>query len=230
LRVTDAGRHLIAHRVDGYLASRIGFFLMNLHLTDRQIWLTRHGESAFNTLGLLGGDPDLTARGREYARALARHVDAAFPVSDALVVWTSSLQRALQTARIVGRPLRSWRSLDEIDAGVCDGMSYAQIRERTPDEFEARRADKLRYRYPRGESYQDVIQRLDPVVIELERVRRPVLIIAHNAVARALYAYLHGIAPERCPYLDIPLHTVIKLTPHAYGIREQREALDANSE
>ncbi len=42
--------------------------------------------------------------------------------------------------------------------------------------------DKFRYRYPRGESYEDVIQRLEPVIFELERERRTVLVIGHQAV------------------------------------------------
>ena len=63
--------------------------------------------------------------------------------------------------------------------------------------------------------YQDIILRLDPMIIELERTRKPVLVIAHNAVLRALYAYFQGVPRERCPYLAMPLHTVIELTPHA---------------
>jgi broad specificity phosphatase PhoE len=105
-------------------------------------------------------------------------------------------------------------------------MSYEQIQQQLPDEYEARRNDKFHYRYPRGESYQDVIQRLEPVIIELERARKPVLVIAHNAVVRALYAYFQGVAPERCPYLAIPLHTVVELRPHAYGCHETRVPLE----
>lgn len=227
VRVMNAGERIVTHAVAGYLGARIVFFLMNLHLSGRQIWITRHGESAYNEKGLLGGDPSLTERGRDYARALAMFINNTFPARDAISVWTSSLRRAVETGELLGRPLRSFRSLDEINAGVCDGMTYAQIKKVMPDEYAARSADKLRYRYPRGESYQDVIQRLDSVIIELERTRKPVLVIAHNAVARALYAYLHGIAPEQCPHLDIPLHTVIRLTPHAYGVREERVPLDA---
>ena len=44
-------------------------------------------------------------------------------------------------------------------AGAFDGWTYAQIEAAHPDEFAARRADKLRYRYPAGESYMDVVQR-----------------------------------------------------------------------
>ena len=36
--------------------------------------------------------------------------------------------------------------LDEIQAGVFDGWTYAQIERDRPEEFAARKADKLRYR------------------------------------------------------------------------------------
>ena len=44
-------------------------------------------------------------------------------------------------------------------AGAFDGWTYAQIEAAHPEEFAARRRDKLRYRYPAGESYMDVVQR-----------------------------------------------------------------------
>ena len=230
LRVDGAGRGVTVSNVDGYLAARLVFFLMNLHLTERPIWLTRHGESVYNVAGVLGGDPDLTADGHRYARSLAEFLDRRDPGRQDVVIWTSSLQRALQTAAPLGRRSWAWRALDEIDGGICDSMSHAQIQERLPDEYAARRRNKFTYRYPRGESYQDVIQRLDPMIIELERTRKPVLVIAHNAVLRALYAYFQGIPRERCPYLAIPLHSVIELTPHAYGCHETRVALEPRLE
>jgi broad specificity phosphatase PhoE/predicted kinase len=226
LRVTGAGRGVTVSNVDGYLAARLVFFLMNLHLAARPIWLTRHGESVYNVAGVLGGDPDLTPDGHRYAQALAEFLDRRDPDRHDVVIWTSSLRRALQTAAPLGRTSWAWRALDEIDGGICDSMSHAQIQEQLPEEYEARRRNKFTYRYPRGESYQDVIQRLDPVIIELERTRKPVLVIAHNAVLRALYAYFQGVPRERCPYLAIPLHTVIELTPHAYGCHETRMPLE----
>lgn len=209
-----------------YLAARLVFFLMNLHLTERPIWLTRHGESVYNAAGLLGGDPDLTPDGHRYAQSLAEFLDRRYPDRNDVVIWTSSLRRAVQTAAPLGRTSWAWRALDEIDGGICDSMSHAQIQEHLPEEYAARKRDKFNYRYPRGESYQDIILRLDPVIIELERTRKPVLVIAHNAVLRALYAYFQGVPRERCPYLPIPLHTVIELTPHAYGCHETRMPLE----
>jgi len=224
IQLIDVGRRAVCNRTQGYLTARLVFFLMNLHITPRPIWLTRHGESVHNVRGLIGGDSPLSYRGELYAQALAEFVKNR--AVDGLTVWTSALRRTVDTARPLGMPTLPWRALDEIDAGVCDGMSYAQIQKELPNEYSARSADKFHYRYPRGESYEDVIQRLDPVIIELERQQNPVLIIGHQAVLRALYAYLMDIPGEECPYLSIPLHTIIELTPTAYGCQEKRLRLE----
>lgn len=53
-----------------------------------------------------------------------------------------------------------WKALNEIDSGLCDGMTYAEIKEKFPEDFIARDLDKFGYRYPRGESYEDLVTRL----------------------------------------------------------------------
>lgn len=227
VKLIDAGQKTIAHRIEGYLCQRLVFLLMQIQPTDRSIWLTRHGESMFNEHGRIGGDPPLTAKGEDYAKALADFV--ARQASGCAAVWTSTLQRTVATAKAIPITPRSFRALDEIDAGVCDGWTYLEIKERMPDEFAARASDKFRYRYPRGESYADVIQRLEPVIVELERQREPVLLIGHQAVLRALYGYLMGKPQEECPYLEIPLHTVIELKPTEYGYEETRHRLSSDS-
>jgi broad specificity phosphatase PhoE/predicted kinase len=220
VQIIDAGRALHVHRLQGYLPSRIVPFLMNLHLAPRTIWLSRHGESEFNIEDRIGGNPSLTERGRLYGRRLRSYFEEAAP--DDLVIWTSTLRRTQETAAQIGRRYRPWKPLDEIDAGTFDGLTYAEVAERAPEEFQARAVDKLTYRYPRGESYLDVLQRLDPVLIELERQKRPVLVLAHNAVVRALYGYFMDEPAERIPSLEAPLHTLIRLTPRAYGADEER--------
>ncbi|HEX7668837.1 MAG TPA: 6-phosphofructo-2-kinase/fructose-2,6-bisphosphatase [Polyangiaceae bacterium] len=220
VKVIDAGQKVVVSRIEGYLSSRLVFFLMQMRRTDRPIWLTRHGESRFNTLGRIGGDATLTERGEKYAIALAAFIRER--VQKPPAVWTSTLQRTIATAFHLGTETASWRALDEIDAGVCDGLTYQEIREQMPDEFGARAKDKFRYRYPRGESYADVIQRLEPVIVELERQRAPVLLIAHQAVLRALYGYLMGRPQDECPHIQVPLHTLIQLTPTENGYEEQR--------
>lgn len=221
IKIIDVGRQVVLNRIHGYLPARLVPLLMNMHLTPHPIWLTRHGESVFNEKGLLGGDSDLSPRGEEYAKNLAAFIRERAG-GEHVSVWTSTLRRTIQTARPITQNHIAWRALDEIDAGICEGMTYEQIREQMPEVFHARAADKFRYRYPRGESYEDVIQRLDPLIIQLERQRSPVLVIGHQAVLRALYAYLVDRPAPSCPTLSIPLHTVIELTPTAYACEERR--------
>lgn len=40
---------------------------------------------------------------------------------------------------------------------------------RYPKQTEDRKKDKYHYRFPSGESYEDVVARLEPVIMELER-------------------------------------------------------------
>ena len=51
------------------------------------------------------------------------------------------------------------------------------------------------------------------------------IIIGHQAVLRALYAYIVDEPPEACPRIAMPLHNLIRLTPTAYGCEERRMEL-----
>jgi broad specificity phosphatase PhoE/predicted kinase len=229
VRITDHGRHFEMHEVDGYVPARIVFFLSNLKVTERPIFLTRHGESLYNFAGRIGGNPGLTAAGEQYAEKLAAYMNGRFGYDQPLDVWTSTLERTKSTAAPLGREISEWPALDEIDAGIRDGLTYEEIRNNWPEEFEARQADKLGYRYPGGESYRDVIQRLDRVIVEIERYHTPVLVVAHQAVLRALYSYFTDVPLDRCPHVDMPLHTIIELAPRAYVWNERRIRLDPAS-
>ena len=118
-----------------------------------------------------------------------------------------------------------FRNLDEIYAGICDGMTYEEIQDQYPQEAAARRADKFTYRYPRGESYGDLILRLEPIAHEIERQREPLLIVAHQAILRVIYAYLMGISREEVIKVTIPLNTVFCVTPDSKGSRVEKFTL-----
>ena len=222
IKLIDVGRQVIVNAITTYVGSRLVSFLVNLHNLPRPIWLTRHGQAEYNVVGRIGGNSHLSELGRAYARNLKHFYDERIAPTGDVEVWTSTLVRTHETAAILGRQTLQWRALNEIEAGFCDGLTYAEIKQRYPDEWRARSRDKLSYRYPQGESYMDVIQRSEPVVLELERQRRPVLVISHQAVLRAIYGYLMGRDPEQIPHLSIPLHTVLELTPKAYGCAESR--------
>ncbi|XP_052483557.1 6-phosphofructo-2-kinase/fructose-2,6-bisphosphatase isoform X3 [Gossypium raimondii] len=220
------GGQIQVNNISGYLPGRIVFFLVNTHLTPRPILLTRHGESRDNVRGRIGGDSVLSDTGEIYMKKLANFVEKRLKSERTASIWTSTLQRTILTASpIVGFPKIQWRALDEINAGVCDGMTYEEIKKNMPEEYESRKKDKLRYRYPRGESYLDVIQRLEPVIIELERQRAPVVVISHQAVLRALYAYFADRPLKEIPHIEVPLHTIIEIQMGVTGVQEKRYKL-----
>ncbi|KAL2293734.1 hypothetical protein FJTKL_05551 [Diaporthe vaccinii] len=223
LKILDVGKQVIINRIQDYLQSRVVYYLMNLHIRPRSVWLSRHGESEYNLDGRIGGDALLSPRGEQYARKLPELVRASVGDDRPLTVWTSTLRRTIATARHLPKHYNQlqWKALDELDAGVCDGMTYQEIKDQYPEDFEARDEDKYNYRYRGGESYRDVVIRLEPIIMELER-SEDILIVTHQAVLRCIYAYFMKRDQEKSPWMHVPLHTLIKLTPRAYGTDEQR--------
>ncbi|MBN3302833.1 F263 bisphosphatase, partial [Amia calva] len=216
IKVIDVGRRFLVNRIKDHIQSKIVYYLMNIHVQPRTIYLCRHGESEHNLKGRLGGDSSLSVKGKKFGAALANYVEEQNLKN--LRVWTSQMRRTIQTAEALGLPYEQWKALNEIDAGVCEEMTYDEIKERYPEEFALRDQDKYYYRYPTGESYQDLVQRLEPVIMELER-QENVLVVCHQAVMRCLLAYFLDISAEEMPYLKCPLHTILKLTPVAYGCK-----------
>jgi 6-phosphofructo-2-kinase/fructose-2,6-biphosphatase 2 len=174
----------------------------------------------YNVSGQIGGDANLSARGQKYAQVLPDLVKQSAG-DRPLTVWISTLKRTAQTAQHLPYEKLSWKALDELDSGVCDGLTYAEIEQQYPHDFAARDADKYNYRYTGGESYRDVVIRLEPIIMELERSEN-ILIVTHQAVLRCIYAYFMGSAQDKSPWMNVPLHTLIKLTPRAYKTEEER--------
>jgi len=214
MKIVNAGEKLIINRHEGNLQSRIVYWLMNIHITPRTIYLTRHGESMNNIVGKLGGDPDLSPQGKQYAAKLSEFINK--QNIPGMRVWTSWLKRTIQTAAGIEAPQERWKALNEIDAGSCEELTYEEMADKFPEEFAARDLNKLTYRYPGGESYEDLVARLEPVIMELER-QGNVVLIAHQAILRSILAYFMEKPLSDLPYINVPLHTLLKITPVAYG-------------
>ncbi|QKX64294.1 uncharacterized protein TRUGW13939_11468 [Talaromyces rugulosus] len=138
-------------------------------------------------------------------------------------VWSSMMKRAIQTTSYFNDDdydIKQMRMLDELYAGKMEGMTYDEIKERFPDEYEARRKEKLQYRYPGpgGEGYLDVINRLRTVIVEAERTTDHVLLVTHRSVARVLLAYFVGLGRDEVASLDVPLGVLYMLEPKPYGV------------
>ncbi|KKY25414.1 putative 6-phosphofructo-2-kinase 1 [Diplodia seriata] len=138
-------------------------------------------------------------------------------------VWTSMLKRAIQTAQYFDEDefdLKQMRMLDELNAGFMEGMTYEEIRDKHADEFLLRKKNKLHYRYPGpgGEGYLDIINRIRPVIVELERMTDHCLLVTHRSIARVLLAYFLGLDRKTVADIDCPLGMLYMLEPKPYGV------------
>lgn len=150
IKLINVGSQVIINMIQGYLESRIIYYLMNLHIAPRKIYFSRHGESQYNVLGKIGGDSNLSPRGKLYATKLPGLIREHLG-DQSLTVWTSTMKRTIETGELLPYPKLQWKALDELDAGVCDGMTYEEIEERYPEDYANRDEDKFNYRYRGGE-------------------------------------------------------------------------------
>lgn len=155
-------------------------------------------------------------------------------------VWTSMLKRSVQTADPFEEDeenydVKNWEMLNELNAGLFEGMTYEEIARHYPKEYEKRAKDKLHYVYPGmgGEGYLQVIARLRDMVREIERLTDHILIIGHRSVCRVLMAYFMDLEREDIADLDLPLGMLYSIEPkpygydfHAYRYDEARQTFD----
>ena len=64
--------------------------------------------------------------------------------------------------------------------------------------------------------------------MELER-QTNILIISHQAVLRCLYSYFLNIPHSELPFINVPLHTLIRFTPKAYECHQKTFKLNIDA-
>ena len=185
-----------------------------------KLHLTRHGQSEYNVEDRLGGDPPLTDLGVTYSHALY-HYASTNNLLD--TVFCSPKLRAMQTIEPMRDGIRDLlirESLVEISAGTCEDKTYREVEIEHPDVSSARKDDKLNFRYPQGESYVDLIERVRQICGEIRQLSGDVLVVCHRAVIRAiLFHFDPNISISDVPHVPIPLHSIISVNTET-GERE----------
>ena len=190
---------------------------------EREIWELHQRNKALST-HFPPQPGDTTPPNPEYNHGTAVNDQAA----KNFCVWTSMLKRSIQTAQYFDEEdfdIKQMKMLDELNAGVMEGLTYEEIRSRYNEEYELRKKDKLHYRYPGagGEGYLDIINRLRAVIVEVERTTDHVLLVGHRSVARVLLAYFKGLKRDDVADLDVPLGTLYMLEPVRPSSNEKGE-------
>lgn len=247
IKLINVGEQVVVNNIQGYLQSRIVFFLMNIHNRHRTIYLARAGEALVEHL--YKADADLSSLGWDYADELAhfmlnlrRKKAGLAPIeanrdggaaskdsfmeqdSKAFEVWTSQRRRSSHTAYPLaeaGYKVIERSQLSEMNPGIVDGMTVDEVKRRFPDEYERKLREPYSHRFPRAESYHDLSVRLEPIIFELERTRNDVLIIGQSSVLRCLIAYLQGLQPHEIPSIQVREGQLIEILPQAYGVQTE---------
>jgi 2,3-bisphosphoglycerate-dependent phosphoglycerate mutase len=182
--------------------------------------MVRHGETAWNAAGRVQGQLDIPlsdtglAQARAVSRALAgEHFD---------VLYSSDLVRVQQTAAPTAAVLQKGivfsERLRERHYGIFQGMTYAEARERMPEEFLRFKNKDPDYDFQTGESLQAFNLRVMSFVKEmLEKERgRNVLVFTHGGVLEVLYRYATKRGLSRPRDFEIP-NAALNRFEHAAG-------------
>lgn len=74
IKIIDVKQQIILHHVRRGLASKVSYFLMNLHPMAFPVFIVVPGETAGSAAGKFGGDENLTTTGKEFARKMRRFI------------------------------------------------------------------------------------------------------------------------------------------------------------
>ena len=158
-------------------------------------------------------DVPLTPEGREQATETGRCIASRWrPV----IVYTSPLQRCVQTASEIGAACHAGLSvqedLNDLNYGSWQWQLHSDVRAKSPGLFERWFAAPHLVRFPEGESLQDLLARAANVVrMALERHPvETVVLVSHDSVIRAMLLQL----------LDQPLSAYWRISPAPCSISE----------
>lgn len=215
VQMVDAGRKLVAARCRGMVMNNTLPMLQAIHLRPRKLFIVLAGQSENDKVGVRGGDSPLSQAGKVYAHAAWDLLLTRERPDVSVRVLRGTLRRYGQTTDILKEKqktgdskLRTYlkmRALDELCFGSLEGLPGGKLGQSFPEEYRARQADKLRYRYPGagGGSYLDLIRGMGDVVLMTERIRDDVIIVCDVAAARVLLSYYIGKEHEEVPELPV---------------------------
>ena len=177
-------------------------------MTTTRLVLARHGETVWHAENRYAGgfsDIDLTERGREQAGRLAAWCRGRR--FDALLV--SPVRRAQETAQPVAAALgmepEVVASLREVDFGIAEGRTAAELTELDAAMMHRFRADPAAHPFPSADS-PELAAADAATALRATACRHPggqVLVIAHNTLLRL----------AMCALLDLPVSRYRQLFP-----------------
>jgi probable phosphoglycerate mutase len=154
----------------------------------------------------------LTARGRREAARVAEQLGKARITA----VYTSDLERAHETAAIIGHglrlPLRYERALRERNFGRAEGRPLSEL-ESAASGIERERVVDADVRPPEGESLREFYDRVRAFVddVDTDALEGDVVVVTHGGVIRVAQAYNSGVEVDAMSWGPVPNASVWSL-------------------
>lgn len=196
------------------------------------IYLIRHGQTDWNTAGKIQGSTDipLNETGRLQARMLAEGMKAR-PV---VRIFSSTLGRAMETAGTVGRmqqvEVEPVEGLEEVGFGKWEGMTWADIQDRYPEEYRRWCLNPVEVSPPGGELQVEIRRRcktaVDTILEKTNGIKGDIAIVSHGATLAYMIEYLTREDPLE---EEIIVNNVSITTIHYSPLTGDFQLLDLNN-
>lgn len=151
------------------------------------IYVIRHGEPVHSGVFLGRLDSPLSPQGHEQARAL-ESIEVAR-------VYASPLKRAHETAQYINAPIEVLDDLQEMDFGLWDGKTWAEVEAQWPDIARIKLEGWFSIAPPGGEEYVHLVARVKRAWEHILQGPRPVAVVAHLVVNSAIRHLITGEDP-----------------------------------
>jgi len=176
-------------------------------------YIIRHGKKEkgdFHNPVLKHQDQPISVKGREQAEQLIPYFN------DKLIsnIYVSEYIRTMQTITPVAdnlmlTPIVDSR-LNEIEAGVIEGLTNEEINEQFPELWQAFRDRNRDFQFPEGESGEQVLMRMKSFIAEKIPDDEDIILVAHDGWIRILVSHI----------LDIPVYRRWDFEVDTCGIME----------
>lgn len=155
--------------------------------------LLRHGQTAANAASLLQGRIDLPLDdvGVEQARRSGAFIRETF---GEVVVISSPLLRARETAAAISQDITIDERFIELDYGDWDGVAMSEVDQQ---QWRQWRNDPT-FRPPNGETLLELDARVQPALSEISDIAREktVVVVSHVSPIKSAVAWAMGVGPE----------------------------------
>ena len=182
--------------------------------------LVRHGESEWNRAGRIQGQVNtpLTDLGINQAKAIRDHLSGIL-LNQELEIYTSPLDRAIQTAEIIAQGIDHPSSkiiieerLNDFNVGEISGtFGWDKVAEIFPEQAQLRLQDPMRFHPSGGESGAEFEARLRSLLEDLMDDVTLKLMVSHGIVNKFIRGILKNLSGKEMVQLGESQNTIYRL-------------------